>query len=113
MIPGMDPRMMKQAMRKMGMEQEELEATEVIIRTAEKEIVFSQPSVSKVKMMGQESWQISGEYEERSRDSKVEISEDDIQTVVAQTGKHSEEARKAIEKHNGDLAAAILELSEG
>ena len=112
MIPGMDPRMMKQAMKRMGMQQEELDATEVIIRTPEKDIVFSSPNVAKLVMMGQESWQITGEYEEKSRDSKVEISEEDVQTVVEQTHKNSEEARRAIEKHNGDLAAAILELSD-
>ncbi|MDO8480668.1 MAG: nascent polypeptide-associated complex protein [Nanoarchaeota archaeon] len=112
MIPGMDPRMMKQAMKRMGMKQDDIDATEVIIRTPEKDIVFSSPSVAKLVMMGQESWQITGEYEEKSHDSKVEISEDDIQTVVAQTGKNSDVAKKAIEKHNGDLAAAILELTQ-
>jgi len=111
MIPGMNPRMMKQAMKRMGMEQEDIEASEVIIRTPEKEIVFSQPSVAKVQMMGQESWQITGEYEERSLESAVEISEEDVKTVMEQTHKSEEEARKAIENHKGDLAAAILELS--
>ena len=103
--------MMKQAMRKMGMEQEDIDASEVIIRTPEKEIVFSNPGVAKVSMMGQESWQITGAYTERSRDSKVEISEEDVATVSEQTGKSADEAREALEKHNGDLAAAILELT--
>ena len=111
MIPGMNPRMMKQAMKRMGMEQEDIEASEVIIRTPEKEIVFSQPSVAKVRMMGQESWQITGAYEEKPREISVEISDEDVKTVMEQTHKSGEEARKAIEKHHGDLAAAILELS--
>ena len=33
--------MMKQAMRKMGMSQEEIDATEVIIKTPEKELIIS------------------------------------------------------------------------
>ena len=112
MIPGMNPRMMKQAMKKMGMQQEDLEATEVIIRTADKELVFPQPSVAKVKMMGQETWQISGDFEERAIDSSPEINDEDIKTVMEQTDVSEEAAKEAIEKHSGDLAAAIMELKE-
>lgn len=112
MIPGMNPRMMKQAMKKMGMEQEDLEATEVIIKTADKELVFTSPGVAKVTVMGQESWQITGEYQERSLDSTPEISEDDVRTVMEQAGVSEEKAREAIAEAKGDLAAAILQLSE-
>jgi nascent polypeptide-associated complex subunit alpha len=112
MFPGMDPRMVKQAMKKMGMEQKEIEATEVIIKTPDKEIVFSNPSVQKVKMMNEESWQISGEYEERSLDTTPEINEDDISTVIEQTEASKEDVIAAIEKNNGDLAAAIMELKK-
>src|SRR3989338_2631490 len=108
MFPGINPRMMKQAMKKMGIKQEEIDAEEVIIRTKEKEIVIRNPSVSKVNMAGQETYQISGEEEERSR--QIEISEDDIKTVMEQTGCNEEEARKAIEQANGDLAEAIIKL---
>ena len=112
MMPGMDPRMVKQAMKRMGIQQEEIEATEVIIKCPDKEIVISNPSVSKVKMMNEESFQITGEAEERSLDAKPEISEDDIKTVVEQTGVKEEVAKEAIEKNNGDLAAAIMELKQ-
>jgi nascent polypeptide-associated complex subunit alpha len=110
MFPGMDPRMVKQAMKKMGMQQEEIEATEVIIKTPDKEIVIANPSVMKVKMMGEESWQITGEAEERELDSSPEINEDDIKTVMEQTGADEDKAKAAIEKNDGDLAAAIMEL---
>ncbi len=112
MIPGMNPRMMKQAMKKMGMQQQEIDAVEVIIKTPEEEIVFSQPSVVKVNMMGQDTWQITGEFEERELSTEAEINEDDVQTVMDQTGVGEEKAREVIEKHQGDLAAAILELQE-
>ena len=112
MIPGMNPRMMKQAMKKMGMKQEEIDATEVIIRTAEKEIIFSAPSVSKVNMMGQETWQIAGESIEKELDTEPEINDEDIKTVAEQTGVSEEVAKKAIENSDGDLAAAIIQLKD-
>ena len=65
MIPGMNPRMMKQAMKRMGIQQQEIEATEVIIKTADKEIIITDPSVSKVNMMGQQTWQIAGKAVEK------------------------------------------------
>ncbi|MCK5283166.1 MAG: nascent polypeptide-associated complex protein [Nanoarchaeota archaeon] len=110
MMPGMNPRMMKQAMKRMGIKQEEIEATEVIIKTPEKEIIISEPSVSKVNMMGQETWQVAGEAVERDINSEPEINEEDINTVVEQTGVSEDKAREVIEKHKGDLAAAIMEL---
>jgi nascent polypeptide-associated complex subunit alpha len=112
MMPGMNPRMMKQAMKRMGIQQQDIEATEVIIKCPDKEIVITNPSVAKVNMMGQETWQISGESEERELDVKAEINEEDIKTVAEQTGVSSDEAREAIEKNNGDLAAAIMELKK-
>ena len=61
MFPGMNPKMMKQAMKKMGMKQEELNAKQVIIVLEDKELVFENPGVSKVNMMGQDTYQITGE----------------------------------------------------
>ncbi len=112
MLPGMNPRKMQQMMRRMGIQQSEVDATEVIIRTADKEYVFSQPSVSKVNMMGQDTWQIVGEAEERSLETAPDINEDDVATVVGQTGVSEEEARAAIEANEGDLAATILGLQQ-
>lgn len=114
MIPGMNPRAMRQAMKRMGIQQQDIEATEVIIRTHDKEIVISNPQVAKVNMMGQETYQVVGHAEERSlvSDAEPEINEDDIQTVIDQTGVDKDKAREAIERNSGDLAAAIMELKE-
>lgn len=114
MFPGINPRLMKQAMKKMGMKQEEIEATEVIIKTPAKELVFTNPSVAKIDMMGQESYQITGEPEERelSSDSAPDITEDDIKTVMEQADCSEEEARAALKKSKGDIAEAILDLKE-
>ena len=110
MIPGMNPRMMKQAMKRMGIKQQDIDAKQVIIRTSTKNIIINNPAVAKVNMMGQESFQISGEVSEESLSSEPDISEEDIRTVAEQTGKTEEEAEKAIKEAKGDLAAAILSL---
>ena len=52
MIPGMNPRQMQQAMKKMGIKQEEIDALAVIIRTRDKDIILRNPSVQKINMMG-------------------------------------------------------------
>ena len=106
----MNPKKMQQMMRKMGISQQEIDATEVIIKTQEKEIIISNPQVSKVNMMGQETFQVVGNIEERSLDKKPEISGEDVKTVVEQTGVTKEKAKESIEKNNGDLAATIIEL---
>jgi len=112
MIPGMNPRMMKQAMKRLGIQQQEIDATEVIIRTPEKEIVITNPNVSKVNMSGQETFQVVGDIEERTISSEPDINEDDINTVMEQAGVDKETAKKVISEHNGDLAAAIMSLKE-
>lgn len=114
MLPGMNinPRMMKQAMKKMGIKQQELDAKEVIIRLKDKELVISNPSVSKVNMMGQETYQITGDVEERALSTEPEISEDDINVVIEQCNCSREEAENAIKEANGDLAKAIMNLKE-
>jgi nascent polypeptide-associated complex subunit alpha len=112
MMPGMNPRKVQQMMKQMGIQQVEIPATEVIIKTPEKDLVVRNPSVQKVNMMGQETFQVSGEIEEKVRDSTPDISEEDVQTVMEQTGADKEKARAAIEEHNGDLAEAIMSLKE-
>jgi nascent polypeptide-associated complex subunit alpha len=110
MIPGMNPRQMRMAMKKLGIQQEEIPAKEVIIRLEDKEIVISNPSVSKVNMMGQDTYQVVGEEHERSSSSEPEISDEDIATVAEQAGVSKEKALKTIKECKGDLAEAILKL---
>ena len=110
MIPGMNPRDMQRAMKRLGIKQEEIDAREVIIRTSDKEIIIQNPQVSKVNMMGQETFQIVGEPQERSITSEPEINEDDIKTVMQQTGATEEKAKETIKENGGDLAKAIIEL---
>jgi nascent polypeptide-associated complex subunit alpha len=113
MLPGgVNPRQMRMAMQRMGIQQEEIDAEEVIIRLKDKEIVISNPSVTKVNMMGQKTYQIMGEEEERSLSTEPDISDDDIKTVCEAADVSEEEAREAIKEAKGDLAAAIMNLKE-
>jgi nascent polypeptide-associated complex subunit alpha len=107
-----NPRDLQKAMQRMGVQQKDIEAIEVIIRCEDKDIIIQNPSVAKVSMMGQESWQVSGKAIEKSRSSEPDIKEEDIKTVMDQTGKSKDEALQAIKDAKGDLAEAIMKLSQ-
>ena len=106
MFGGIDPKKMQAMMRQMGIKQEEIEAKRVIIEKEGGNIIIENPSVVKIVMQGQESWQISGESHEETG-----ISQDDVQMVADKTGKSLEEARSALEEAEGDIAEAIVRLS--
>ena len=108
----MNPRKMQQMMRKMGISQVDIPATEVIIKTPDKEIVITDPSVAKVNMMGQDTLQITGTMHERERQVEVVISDEDIKTVMEQADVNEEQAKEALEAASGDLAEAIMHLKE-
>jgi nascent polypeptide-associated complex subunit alpha len=106
-FPKVNPRQMKKMMRQMGMEMEELEAVEVIIRLPNQEIFLRNPQVSVITAMNQKSYQITGEEVVRSS-----IPEEDVLLVSEQAKVSREEAQKALEETGGDLAEAILRLGE-
>lgn len=108
----MNPKQMKMAMKKMGISQDDLDAEQVIIKLADRTIYIDDPQVAKVNMMGQETYQIVGEAREEARDTTPTIDEEDIQTVIDQTGVAKDIAIRAITDANGDLAQAILDLKE-
>ena len=54
----------------------------------------------------------SGQAHEQSRKIAYVPADEDIQTVVDQAGVSKEKAVKALEETNGDIAEAILKLSE-
>lgn len=112
MIPGMNPRQMQKMMKQMGIQQQEIDAHRVEIFCSDKKIIIEPADVSKVNMMGQQTFQVVGEIREESLDSTPEINDEDIQTVVEQTGVSEEDARAAIEECEGDLAEAIMKLSQ-
>jgi nascent polypeptide-associated complex subunit alpha len=101
-------------MQKMGMKMDEVQdVSSVIIKTASKEIVIEEPSVTVINVQGQTMYQIAGgRISEAQPQASVEAgpSDADVQLVAQQTGKSMEESRKALEGAGGDLAKAILAL---
>ncbi len=77
MIPGMNKKQMKQMerqMKKMGMKMEDLNGvTEVIIRFEDKELIIDEPSVSRMDVMGQETYQIEGQSREVELEYELKI----------------------------------------
>jgi nascent polypeptide-associated complex subunit alpha len=110
MIPGMNPKDLAKAMKKMGIKQEEIPAEEVIIKCPDKDIIVKNPQVMRVNAMGQDSLQITGDIQEQ--ESSSEISEEDIKTVASQAKVPESKAKEALENANGDLAQAIISLQE-
>lgn len=108
MIPGMNPRQMQKMMKQMGIQQQEIDAHRVEIFCSDRKIIIEPADVSKVNMMGQQTFQVVGEIREESLDSTPDINEEDIKTVMEQASCSEEEARDAISEANGDLAAAIM-----
>ena len=109
MFGGLDPKKMQAMMKQMGIAQEEIPASRVIIeKTDNTKIIVENPSVTKIKMQGQETFQIAGDISEET--AEIGISEEDIKTIIEKTGASEEKAKKSLEK-TGDLAEAILELS--
>jgi len=125
---GMSPKQMERMMKKMGIEQKDLDGVkEVIIRFADKEWVISNPQVTMVKQANAETYQVAGSKTERAPsgkqsletpivaertipEKKIEIPIEDAALVAGQTGVDIETARKTLIETEGDLAAAILKL---
>ena len=112
MIPGkINPRQMNQMMRRLGISVKNIDNVEkIIIQTDSKEYIFENAEVSVMEAQGQKTYQIIGKptIKERSEDTLKE----DIKLIMDQTGKSEEEAKKALEESNGDIAEAILKLSQ-
>ncbi len=113
MIPGMggDPRQMGAMMKRLGINVQEIDnVQEVVIRTPDKDYVFTNTTVSVMKAQGAETWSISGSPEVRAHEVRLEASPEDVAMVMEQTGVDEATARKALEETGGDLAEAITKL---
>lgn len=108
-----NPREAKRMMQRMGLNMDQLtDVQEVVIRTSSKEIVVKEPEVSILQVQGQKMFQVAGgQITEKALERKYPaIGEEDIRLVADQTGKSLEEAKRALEESEGDLAKAILLL---
>jgi nascent polypeptide-associated complex subunit alpha len=113
MFPGLNPKKMQAMMKQMGINQEEIDANRVVIERDDGNIIIENPNVVKIGMQGQENFQITGDVsEEKGEVEEVDNTDDDIKTLMEKCNCLEEEAKLALEKANGDLTEAILNLSE-
>ncbi|WP_229121421.1 nascent polypeptide-associated complex protein [Halapricum desulfuricans] len=119
---GLNPRKMQQMMEQMGIDMEDIDAEEVIIRTGEEKLVFTDAEVQLMEAQGQKTYQVVGDPESQpldGGDSADEASADDaggafdaqdVEIVAQRGGVSEDEAREALEANDGDLAAAVADL---
>lgn len=105
---GLNPKKMQSMMKQLGMSQEEIESSKVTIEKLDgSKLVFQNPNVTKITMQGQDTFQVIGDLIEEAEG----FSKEDIETVMSKTGASEEQAMNALQE-TGDLAEAIMKLSE-
>jgi len=106
MPPGVDPKKVEQMLRHLGMQMEDIKASQVIIKAEGGDIVIDEPQVVKTTMRDQVIYQVSGKV-------RQEVSPEDVKLVMDQTGiKDEEKIKKAIQEANGDIVEAIMKLKQ-
>ena len=107
-------RRLRRMMKQMGLKMDTLtDVEEVVIRGRDREIVIEEPIVAVLDMKGERVYQITGGHVKERRLERKSIPEEDILLVAQQAGVSLEEARRALEEAEGDLAKAILMLKTG
>jgi nascent polypeptide-associated complex subunit alpha len=131
---GMNPRKMKQMMEQMGVDIADIDAEEVIIRTGDEDLVFTDAEVQRMDAQGQETYTIVGSPDHRDHGaggdaeptaggSVIEdaggddsdggdagIPQEDVELVAQRAGVGKDDAREALDAADGDLASAIARL---
>lgn len=125
---------MKQMMQQMGIDIDEIDASEVVIkRESSKNLKFKNPEVNKMDAQGQTVHQIMGEPEridqvedeededdeeqttesdDEEQSSEMEITDEDVNIVSLRAEVSEDKAREKLEENDGDLAQSISELSD-
>jgi nascent polypeptide-associated complex subunit alpha len=112
MLPGgINPKKMKQMMKQLGMQVEQIEDVEqVLIITPKGRYIFDAAEVSAMTMQGVTTFQIAGQH--RFEAATPTIPDDDVKLVMEQTNRPEEAARAALVEAKGDIAEAILKLCQ-
>lgn len=115
---GVNPKQLSQQMKQMGISVEELsDVEEVVIRTADAELVFEDAIVTIMDAPGSKMYQITGTPVKRprtesEREPELSISPEDVEIVMEKAGCSEADAKAALTETKGDLAEAIFRLSE-
>lgn len=105
MMPNMNPAQMAKVMKQMGIKTKEISSSKVVIECEDGNLVITNPSITEIEMQGKKSYQISGNVSK-----ETQISDEDVKMVMEQASVDKEQAKKALEKSNGDIAEAIMQL---
>lgn len=117
---GLNPKILSQQMKQMGISMEEIsDVEEVVIKTADAELVFEDAVVTVIDAPGSKMYQITGTPVKRPRtefelelEPEVSISQEDVEIVMEKADCSETEAKAALTETKGDLAEAIFRLSE-
>jgi len=109
-----NPREARRMMQRMGMSMGAMpDVEQVIFKTSSKEIIVENPDVAVMEMQGQKIFQVTGEkIVEKPIEKALKIPEEDVQLVATQAGVSLDQAKAALEQTKGDLAQAVLLLSQ-
>ena len=98
-------------MKKLGMNVEQIEDVQsIVIRTPKGNYIFDSAEVSAMTMQGQTTYQITGQP--RFEEAAPEIPAEDVSMVAAQANVSEEKAKEALVATKGDIAEAIMRLSQ-
>ena len=106
MFGAINQKQIEKMMKQMGIQNEKIEADEVIIKLGSKQLIITKPEIVKIKMGGNETYQVTGNAVEKTSEG---FSDEDVKMVSDQTGASEEDARNALEEE-GDIAGAIMKL---
>lgn len=127
---GMNPKQMKAAMKRQGIDMRTLDGVEkVVVLTRDREIIFDRPEVTAISAQGAITYQVVGKPKERPRSAatastgadvsgedlveaiaSAKYSVEDVELVMGQTGASEGDVRAALEACNGEVAEAIMKL---
>ena len=117
MLP-LNPRDLKRLMKRFGVNIEEVrDVKTVTLSLSDKDIIIRNPQVIVMNVQGQKIYQIVATSEEivESKEAEVEevnFSEEDVSFIMEQTGVSREVAINALREAGGDIAKAIMLLTE-
>jgi nascent polypeptide-associated complex subunit alpha len=103
MIPNINPKQLEKMARQMGMQMENIEATEVIIKSPKGNIIIKNPQVSKVCMGSTETFQVMGDVTKEESSN----SDEDIELIASKTGLSKAKAEALLKEADGNVALAI------
>ena len=111
---GMSPKKLDQMMKQVGISVDEVSGVEeVVIRTADAELVFEDATVTIMETQGSKMYQITGTPIKRPKpEPEVSISQEDIDIVMEKAECGAEKAKAALVETKGDLVEAISQLCD-